>query len=86
MNDISLSYKVRSVLIYDWTHNAWVYFQEEFSKPYEKTQEAERKSILQNKIEYVFNHNMKARSGEHEYTLGINQFSDLVLIKYNCLY
>jgi hypothetical protein len=62
------------------------YLQKEFNKPYEKTQEAKRKSILKKKIQYTLKHNMEARRGEHEYSLGINQFSDLVPINFDGLY
>jgi len=61
------------------------YLQKEFNKSYEETQEAERKSILKKKIEYILKHNMEARRGEHEYSLGINQFSDLVHMNFDNL-
>jgi len=62
------------------------YLQKEFNKSYEENHKAERKSILIKKIKYTFKHNMEARMGEHDYLLGINQFSDLVHINFDGLY
>ena len=60
-------------------HNE-IYLQRHFGKTYKDNEEASRKSALEKNIEYIYLHNTDAKSGKHKYTLGMNQFSDLVNI------
>merc|ERR1711935_1244920 len=54
----------------------WSTFKADFTKAYTSVEEhAERFSVFKDNVDFIMTHN--ARSDEHGYTVGINQFADM---------
>jgi len=47
---------------------------------YNKKSNPARKRIFKSRLLTIFAHNLRAKKGEETYTMGINQFSDMVQI------
>lgn len=50
-----------------------------YASQFNKEPEEDRKDTFKGTLLSVFEHNMKAKSGQETYTMGVNQFSDLTL-------
>ncbi len=64
--------------------NQFIKFQSKFGKKYTNSTEYEKRlKIFSVNLDFINQHNTKAAKGISSYTMGINQFSDLVKIKKN---
>ena len=59
-------------------------FKSYFNKTYkDHSEEQKRFEIFKNNTIFINNHNKEASTGKHSFTLGINQFSDLVSFNFD---
>eukprot|EP00916_Digyalum_oweni_P008697 GHVL01014510.1.p1 GENE.GHVL01014510.1~~GHVL01014510.1.p1 ORF type:complete len:328 (+),score=10.48 GHVL01014510.1:113-1096(+) len=55
----------------------WELYKEKFNKVYRETHEEQfRRSVWEHHLQYIDNHNMEAKRGEHSFVLAVNRFAD----------
>ncbi|XP_060074764.1 procathepsin L-like [Ylistrum balloti] len=55
----------------------WETYKTEFNKPYGAEEEAKRRVIWENHLDYIQKHNLAADRGEHTFWLGMNEYGDM---------
>jgi len=62
----------------------WVLFKRTFEKQYASAEEeTSRRSIFEDNVALIRNHNLEADIGLHTYTLGLNKFADMTNEEFN---
>ncbi|XP_033725569.1 cathepsin L1-like [Pecten maximus] len=55
----------------------WEAYKTQFNKPYVAEEEAKRRVIWENHLDYIQKHNLAADRGEHTFWLGMNEYGDM---------
>merc|ERR1719309_1388766 len=60
----------------------WEIFKQSYNKQYNEMQEVIRRSVWEKNLKLIHEHNLQHDEGVHDFSVGINEYSDLTLEEY----
>jgi len=55
----------------------WETFKQTYNKNYDEMHEVIRRSVWEKNLKYIRQHNLESDMGQHGFTLGVNEYTDL---------
>ena len=61
-----------------FAHDPWEHYKTTFGKSYSAAEDRIRKNYFEYRMEQIDGHNLEFAEGQHLYSRGVNQFTDMV--------